>query len=271
MHSMTGYGTAAGKVGRGRLYLEIKSVNHRYCEISLKLPPKMGALENPLREALQKAFQRGRIECFIKEVEPVLGPAELTLDIDLARGYQKALRRLRKELNIAGPADPIAAAGLDPFVRVREPEGNYLKNWKAVERLLARAVNAAQAMRRREGQYLLQDQKRRLKMLERHLVRMRSRFLKRRHHGVTAVDNNNGPDKTDITEELTRLQSHVRQYAGLLGKGGVLGRRLDFLIQEMHREVNTIGAKASDAKISGGVVEVKSLLENLREQVQNIV
>lgn len=276
MHSMTGYGTATGRVGRGVLYVEIKTVNHRYCEVALKLPPRMGPLEGALRDYLQGRFERGRIECYVREVEPVFGKAELNLDLELARSYQKALGQLRKALKIQGPADPLQVVGLDHFVRTRETSGDYLKVWSAIHRLAEKAVRNAQTMRLKEGGHLLRDQCRRLKQLAYYLARMEKRAEANRknyckNHAPNGTEGNQVLDKMDLAEELTRLQSHTKQYRQLLNSPMPVGRKLDFLIQEMHREVNTVGAKAADAKISRDVVETKSLLENLREQVQNIL
>lgn len=267
---MTGYGTAAGKVGKGRLYLEIKTINHRYCELACKMPPRMGGLENGLREYLQTRLQRGRIEIFLKELEPVFGKTTLALNIDLARSYQKAFQRLQKALHLKGKADFLSLTRLEPFVQAQEPTGNYLGYLPAIQRLAQQALTQVERMRKKEGDYLLRDQKKRLKSLQRFLNRIQARgkvnSQKRLH-----AENSNGIEKTDTTEELIRLQSHVRQYAQLLASRAPVGRKLDFLIQEMHREINTIGAKAADAQISRDIVESKSLLENLREQVQNIL
>lgn len=276
MHSMTGYGAAAGPVGRGRLYVEIKTVNHRYCEISLKLPPRMGALEGTLREYLQESLQRGRIECFLKELEPIFGPTELRLDTDLALAYQKALAQLQKVLKIKGIINPLQVTSLDHFVRPHEPEGNYLKVWHAMRRLVEKATRSTQQMRSKEGKNLGRDQKRRLTQLTAFLKRIEARFqINRknytRHHTASHNETNDTLDKMDITEELIRLKSHAKQYAQMLASSKPVGRKLDFLIQEMHREMNTLGAKACDVNISRDVVEAKSLLENLREQVQNIL
>lgn len=267
---MTGYGAAVGKIGKGRLYVEIKTINHRYCEIAFKLPPRLGALENLLKPTLQNRLQRGRIEFFLKELEPVLGKSSLELNVDLARSYQEAFRRFQKALHLSEKLDFLALTRLDPFIQLKEPTGDYLSFWTAIQELTRRALAQVEKMRRREGAYLWRDQKKRLKSLQRFLLRIGARG-KTNLQKRLRVEESNGLEKTDITEEQIRLQSHVRQYARLLESKEPLGRKLDFLIQEMHREINTIGAKAADAKISADIVESKSLLENLREQVQNIL
>lgn len=279
MNSMTGYGAASGKVGRGRLYIEIKTTNHRYCDITLRIPPRMGSLESGLREHLQKKLSRGKVEVFLRELTPVFGEAELVLDVALAKRYQAAVHRLRKSLKIAGEADLLSLMGVQPFIHTQEKEGNYLSHWREIQKLLAQAVGQVETMRRKEGGHITSDQKRRLKTLLFLLEKIGKRSLQnaKRRRSVLVTNPGNGNletnlavDKMDITEETIRLKSHCMQYRDLLGSREPVGRRLDFLIQEMHREVNTIGAKANDADISSHVVDGKALIENLREQVQNI-
>lgn len=281
MKSMTGYGTTTGKVGRGRLYLELKSVNHRYCEVLVRIPPRMGSLEVRVREYLQKEIERGKADVFLKELEPVFGGAELEVDLHLAKQYQKALKRLKQSLKISKNSDFLSLVGMTPFVRTREKEGNYLSYWREIKKLLDGALVQVNRMRSREGAYLFRDQKKRLKSLKRFLLKIQDRSGKRgeerrlallnQQGGLNAENNGLPADKMDITEELIRLSSHSEQYDRLLGASEPVGRKLDFLIQEMHREINTVGAKSANAEISGYVVDCKALLENLREQVQNII
>lgn len=280
MQSMTGYGTATGNVGEGRLYLELKTINHRYCDIMLRIPPRMGALEAKLKEMLQRRFDRGKVELFLREVEPIFGGAQLVVNVDLARQYQKSLQRLQQSLGVVSKSDFLSLVGLSPFIQSKEKDGNYLKYWPAIGRLLGEAAVHVDKMRAAEGAHLLKDQKSRLKNMEKLLHHIEARAkenAKQRRANLTAgaangtLETGVPADRMDITEELIRMKSHTRQYGVLLSARDPVGRKLDFLIQEMHREVNTIGAKAADAEISSAVVEVKALLENLREQVQNIV
>lgn len=276
---MTGYGASSGKVGKGRLYIEVKTINHRYCEISLRVPPRMGSLEGRVREYIQSRLKRGKIDVFLKELDPVFGGTELTLNVELARKYQTAIRRLQKELKLSGEADPLSLMGIDHFIHSREKEGNYASYWKSVQKILAESLTQLEKMRSQEGQHLLKDQQKRLKALEGwlHKIEMRSAQNARGRRTVQIANPSSGNmetnmavDKMDITEETIRLKSHAKQYAKLLQSSEPVGRKLDFLIQEMHREINTIGAKAADADVSGFVVDCKSLLENLREQIQNL-
>lgn len=280
MKSMTGYGTANGKVGRGLVFIEIKTVNHRYCDVSPRVPPRMTSVELKLRDLLQKRLVRGKVECYLKEVEPIFGDSQLVVNTALAKKYQSTLEKLKKALKTKGHQDLLDLVGLDRFIQVKEGEGDYAKTWSQISQVTEKALAQVERMRSREGGELLADQRRRINQLTKELAVIERRSNKNTivRKSAAAEQHANGnseasrsTDKMDITEELIRLKSHVKQYAGLLGKKEEIGRKLDFLIQEMHREVNTIGAKASDASISSHIVESKSLLENLREQVQNIL
>lgn len=280
MKSMTGYGSATGKVGRGRLYVELKTINHRYCDIILRIPPRMGALDASIRQLLQKHFVRGKGEIFLKEVEPVFGEAELVVNTSLAKQYNLAFRKIGRTLDLKSRADLLEVVGLAPFLETREKEGNYLTLWPAVRQLIGKGIRQLEQMRAKEGKHLLADQKKRLKALSETLDKIKRRVEKKsteRKKQLILLREQNGQenniltDKMDVTEEVIRLKSHVDQYAGLLKRKEPAGRKLDFLIQEMHREVNTIGAKAADAPVSRYIVDAKALLENLREQVQNII
>ncbi len=289
MESMTGYGTAEGRVGRGRLFVEIKSINHRFNEINVKIPPRMNVLESHIRKSLSSKFIRGKVDVFFKEKEPLFGGMTISLDSELARQYQRILGKARKELNISATGDFLQIVGLDRILRLEEKEGSYERLWSQIVRLLDKASHEVTMMRIKEGAHIKRDQHKRLsrilKLVER--IRKQSNLALGRHFDRlrAKVKGAAGPQvdeqrlqaevaylggRQDIAEELLRLESHVKQYSGLLRTKEPVGRKLDFLIQEMGREINTIGAKAADAKISQIVVDCKSELERLREQIQNI-
>lgn len=280
MYSMTGYGHATGKVGKGRLYIELKTVNHRYCDVSMRIPSRMGEVEIKLRDFVQTRINRGKADLYVKEVEPVFGNPDLALNVELAKKYLGAIRKLQKSLNLPGQADVLSLMGVQHFVEMKEKSGNYAAFWKEIQKVAAQALESAVKMRRREGAHLAKDQKKRLKDFELHLGKIEKLALhdsKGRRAAQLLKPSGGGTgeislttDKMDITEEVTRLKSHAKQYGQLLQLKEPVGRRLDFLIQEMHREINTIGAKACNAFISSHIVSCKALLENLREQVQNI-
>lgn len=289
MRSMTGYGTAEGNVGEGRLFLEVKSVNHRFCDINLKLPPKMSVLEPFIRKYLQDRFSRGKIDVFLKEKRPLFGGVKLSVDVGLARQYQKNFQKLAKSLGLPRDADFLGYVGLDKFVHLEETEGSYEKLWRQIEGLLKRAVARVRSMQEREGTNLMRQQRKCVDMMARLMARIRKeslralreneRKLRRRLVGAQVRESDEQRlqvelallgGKQDIAEELTRLESHIGQCRELLRVREPVGRRFDFLLQEMNREVNTIGSKAADAVISRLVVESKAQLERLREQIQNV-
>lgn len=289
MKSMTGFGTAEASVGRGRLFIEIKSINHRFCEVLVKLPGKMGSLDGPIRREMQKRFHRGKIEVFLKEKSPLFGGMKLSLDLELAHSYQAAFRKLSKALGESSKRSFLDQANFDRFIVAEERDGSYERLWASISRLMRRAAVQVERMRTTEGRHLEKDQRRRLihiKKLVEKIERQSSRAFDQHVHRMKQnMATGSGPSRDesrlheeaaylvgrqDIAEELTRLLSHVHQYEKLLNGSGAVGRKLDFLLQEMHREINTIGAKGADASISQHVVECKAELERLREQVQNV-
>ena len=281
MKSMTGYGAQTLKVQKGRIFVEVKSVNHRYCEIALRIPPRMNVLEPKIRDWVQKKIYRGKVDVFIKEVEPVWGEVRLVPDVHLAKQYQKAIQSIRKSLRLSGSGDPLSLVGVSSFIRPVETHGDYNRLWSSVRLSLDKALSGLETMRKKEGTHILKDQKDRvrktLKLISK-IEKLSKNNWEKKQNGfaVTTRLGNKGEEvcgvdtKADITEELIRLSSHLKQYQGLLAAKEPVGRKLDFYIQEMHRELNTVGAKACDAKISGYVVDCKAELEKLREQAQNV-
>lgn len=289
MRSMTGYGTAEGQVGKGRLFVEIKSVNHRFCDINLKLPPKMGVLEASVRRLIEKAFARGKIDIFFKEKTPLFGGMTLELDASLARQYQHMFKKLSQSLGLPHDLDFLRYVNLDRIIHLEEREGSYERMWKPIERLFTKAMQSVVRMQKREGAHILKDQRatigafeRTVRRMQRETQRIFSQHESRVRKRIAGANSGETDEqrlqlevaylgsRQDIAEELTRLVSHIDQYRGLIAKDEPVGRKLDFLLQEMNREVNTIGSKAADAFISRLVVDGKSLLERLREQVQNV-
>jgi len=289
MESMTGYGTAEGKVGKGRLFVEIKSINHRYNEINVKIPPRMGVLEAHIRRRLAAKFPRGKVDVFFKEKEPLFGGVSIALDTELAKQYKRIIGKLRKDLSIEARGDFVELVGLERILRVEEKGGSYERLWAQIARHVDRAARGVIAMRAKEGEHIKRDQKKRLEKVGALTKRIKRQSnaalgkhfnrLRKKVQGAAGqqVDEQRLQaevaylgGRQDIAEELIRLESHVKQYMSLIRARESVGRKLDFLLQEMGREINTIGAKASDAKISQLVVDCKSELERLREQVQNV-
>ncbi len=289
MRSMTGYGTAEGRVGKGILYIEIKSINHRFSEINTKIPGRMGVLESRIREKLKPNFSRGKVDVFFREKESLFGGATVKVDLSAAKKYKRSVTKLRKELGLKGEYDFMGLIGLDRILKVEESSGSYDRLWGQISKLLKQASDQAMKMREKEGEHILKDQRGRLKRIAALVKRVKILSNKAQKRNITrlrkkvAANAGGTTDeqrlqaevaylggRQDIAEELVRLESHIKQYGDFIKCKGSIGRRVDFLIQEMNREINTIGAKASDAKISQIVVDCKAELERLKEQIQNV-
>ena len=288
--SMTGFGRGEWQGEGKKLEVEIRSVNHRYCDISLRLPRKLNSLETQARNFLRQRISRGRVEVFVQAEESVPAGQRLDLDMDLARDYYLALKTLQENLGIPGQVQLETLAGFRDIFGRKEVEPDLAKEWESLQAALERALEGLEAMRRDEGRKLEEDFLARLSAVE-HKAReieekaplalraSRDRLAQRVQElsGGVQIDEARLAqevaflaDRSDITEELVRIGSHLNQFRDLLKRPEPAGRKLEFLLQEINREANTIGSKANDASIAHGVVEIKSELEKLREQIQNV-
>ena len=288
---MTGFGIGEVPVGQGRVLAEIRSVNQRFLDIRTRLPRDLAELSLFTEQVIRERLRRGRIELVVRTEGPVLSSA--TLDTSRARAVFQQLTTLRDEL-APGTELPLSvlAAVPDLFVPPAGPEVAAMRD--AVRRAIEASIVAMEAMCRAEGEALLADLTSRCQILTRLLDEVlgmapasREHAQRRLHERVErllsstdiAIDHGRLElevallvDKSDFSEEVTRLRSHLEQTERVLASGTTdpVGRRLDFLLQEMVREANTLGAKAQDAAISQIVVGMKVELERLREQVQNV-
>jgi uncharacterized protein (TIGR00255 family) len=272
--SMTGYGRGEAKGPGASVVVELKSVNHRHFEALLNLPSSFWALEAKLREQLRAQVQRGHVDVWLQVSAPALEQKNPVVDLELARHYLRAVRRLGKALALPGETDLRWVASLPEVVRLEARPLPLARLEPLVRRALAQALLRLQAMRRTEGRRLVKDIRQRLLSL----ARLRREISARVQANAQAVKGeaptegkgNGFSARTDVTEELVRLQSHAGQFAEFLRSRRPVGRALDFLIQEMNREVNTIGSKSLDAFIAHRVVTAKEEMEKIREQVQNL-
>jgi uncharacterized protein (TIGR00255 family) len=292
MKSMTGYGRGDCAQNGFKITVELSSVNRKQTEISVTLPREMEMLEAQIRDIINRYIARGRLNV---RVGLHAGASKLSarmhLNVALAKAYARELNRLSRQLNLPGPVtlDHLARApGVFQTDEQIVEEANF---WPAVERALRKALIALVRMRVREGLHLAQDLTKRI-MAMRHAAgrvqkyapgvarRYREQLVERiQTAGLEApgVDDDRllkevvyFADRSDISEELARLQSHFRQFDHCRKSREPVGRTLDFLAQEMNREVNTIGSKANDSLISREVVTLKAELEKFREQAQNV-
>lgn len=290
--SMTGRGVGAAAGRAACVEVELSSVNRRQLDVSVGLPRMLASFESRVQGLIQQAVSRGRITGEIRVSWKESGQASaVRVDEGMARAHVEAVRAAAKRLNL--PDDLKASDLLSlPDVVVMERRTSDLEAlWPLVEQALVRALSGLQAMRRKEGAALARDLRKRFKTLK-----TLGRRLAVRAPAVTEAYRTNllrrigavlperswaedervlkevalFADRSDVTEEQVRLDSHLRQAGDLLKTGGVAGRTLDFLVQEMGREINTIGSKANDADITRLVIAYKAELERIREQAQNI-
>lgn len=294
IQSMTGFGRAAFRVGERSFEIEVRSVNLRHLDARLRLPRALASLEHELRARIQERFQRGKIDCSIATPGGESPAPRLEVDREAARAYLRVARALEAEEGVPGTLGSAELLALPGVARLVEPEWQSDELRGAVLPALDAALDGLAAMRAAEGEALARELESRLLRLAeladalagragevaqavRERLRRRARQLEAE---VGAIDEGRlhqelalAADRIDVTEEIVRLRSHVEQFRKALGAGGPgqpAGRRLDFLLQEMAREANTLGAKGADAEAAHAVVELKTELERMREQVQNV-
>ena len=290
--SMTGYGKAEAVLAGRKFLIEMKSVNHRFLEISLRMPGMLLPLEGEIKKRMGEQFSRGRIEATLRVDGD--GNAEnegrFTLNLPLVRNYHALLRQLKEELHLRDEITLAMMAGFrDAFVPA-ETVQDPATLWEGLSKILADAIRTLTEMREKEGESLKRDLTARLDLIAGFLERITGRapqvvldYQKRLTDRVRELTGGMVIDearllqevaimaeKSDITEEVVRFRSHIGQFTDLLAGADAAGRKIDFLIQEMGREINTIGSKSGNAEISRSVIEIKSELAKLREQVQNI-
>jgi uncharacterized protein (TIGR00255 family) len=289
---MTGYGRADAAGARVAISVECRSVNHRHLDIALKLPRAIGNLEADARRMIQAAVARGRVDVSVS-LNPGQGGTLNPLSVNLtqARAYAEIARQLAEELSLGeGPALGWLLEQPGVISREAEPTLTAEESWSLLEPALRRALAELQARREAEGEALGREltalheglrahveamAKLAPAAVERRAARLRARIQSllgeaQLDEGRIVTEVAVWAEKTDISEELARLRTHLEQLALLLREGGAIGRTLDFLLQELNREVNTVGSKADDLEISQTVIAAKSSLEKLREQAQNI-
>lgn len=289
--SMTGYGSSEVQTPAGRLLVEMRSLNHRFGEVFLRLPRDLAALEDRVRSSIQMRVLRGRVEVTIMREERGLRPKTVRPDADLARAFAQALKELADVLGVPSEMSLSQIASLPDVIKIEETREDVEGLWPDLARAVDEATSALVAMREAEGRRLADDLLDRLARVEdlTHLVAARSREAVRdtaerlreritRLLGEVPLDENRlaneiavFAERSDISEEVTRLRSHLVQFRQDVADAvGAVGRRLEFVLQEMGREANTIGAKSNDLEITRAVIMIKGELESIREQVQNV-
>ncbi len=288
LKSMTGFGKREGTSHGLAVAVEVRSVNHRFREIVLRVPKGGFEWEEELKELVARTCRRGRIELVVVYGKGHERGKHVTLDRPLARHYYRALKDLQREFRLGGQIDVELLASFRDIFRVAETPIDDKHLNRVVKRLASGALADLDRMRSKEGKALQVDIAKRLKLIremhrliERRLPLVVKGLQKRLRMRVPALAGSEQEtwlnkelalvsDRCDVTEELTRFRSHGVQFEEMLKKREPVGRQLDFLLQEIGREVNTIGSKANDAEIAKHVIQLKSELEKIREQVQNV-
>jgi uncharacterized protein (TIGR00255 family) len=287
--SMTGFGRSQKDSNDFSLTVEIKTVNHRFCEYHIRMPRQLLKVEDKIKKQLTEYIHRGRVEVFVTLGGNGLVHRKVNIDWLLLDEYFQYIVKVKEKYNIPNDITIQDLLQREEWLQIDEVDAGNEELEKLVSLAVKEAANQLLAMRVSEGKELENDIRKQLITLEGNSKRVKQlsplvvsqyseRLTKRMNEFVTgALDEQRlitevaiFADKVDINEELTRLQSHIRQFEDTLLNPEPIGRKLDFLLQEMNREVNTIGSKVNDSRIAQEVVDMKSLLEKVKEQVQNI-
>jgi uncharacterized protein (TIGR00255 family) len=290
VRSMTGYGRVQQTVDGLNILFEIKSVNHRFFDFSSRIPRVYGYIEDKLKAYLQNYISRGKVDVFMT-IDAVGGAdAQVKLNYGLAQSYIDALRELQEKYGLVNDISVSTIARYSDIFTVIKPPDDEERVWNAVKTVADKALAGFVTMRKAEGERLKQDIVARARVIDALVDRVEKRspetveeYRQKLTDRMTeiladaAVDENRilleaaiYADKVSVTEETVRLKSHLKQFEIMLDGDDPVGRKLDFLMQEMNREANTIGSKVSDIEIAGIVVEIKAELEKIREQIQNL-
>lgn len=288
---MTGFGRGEASADGISVTVELKSVNSRYLDISLRLPQSIQDRELDIKELLQKHVERGKVNISVRVDKSETGEPEITFNKKLVAGYKQLLNDLRDAANIEAPITLQTLLEFNDIFESREDDPETKKQiWELTKGAVENAANELKAMRQQEGSQLEKDLNQRINHIEKMLnivmdkVDGRSKKIKEElvERVNDLIDNDKiDPDrlemevavlvdKMDITEEIVRTQSHIKFFREAVNNNNSVGRRLNFLSQEINREINTIGSKANDSEISQYIVKAKESLEQIREQVQNV-
>ena len=289
--SMTGYGAGESDLAGVRTVVELRSVNGRFCDIAVRLPKSLGSLEGRVRAYVQEHVTRGNVSVSVRCDDGDTGGAKgVRIDVEAGRTFCDALRKLKDQLGVSGEVSLEMVAAYPGLVTPETDEADPAERWTGIEAALAKALEAFKDMKRSEGRALETDLRNRVEAIQAILRAIEGRapdrvaeFRERLSNRLASLldDRQLDPqrvameitlfaERSDVTEECVRLNAHCDAFREALVSDGSPGRRLNFLIQEMNREINTIGSKGNDTEISHSVIEAKEELEKVREQVQNI-
>lgn len=288
--SMTGYGSAKGSVEGQEITVELKSVNNRYLDCSVRLPRNFLFAEDTVKQAVSAGVSRGKVDVFVSAQASQDSGTVVSVNEELARGYRDAVARIAETLGLESGLNAFSLARFPDVLTVERRELDKDKAAAALSEITAKAVEEFNAMREREGERLRRDMLGKLETIEGLVSVVEERSpqtvkeyrerLEARLRDILAdrsLDEQRViteaaifADRTAVDEETVRLRSHIAQFRTMLEEGSPIGRKMDFLVQEFNRESNTIGSKCSDAFLAKVVVDLKSEIEKIREQLQNV-
>ena len=289
IRSMTGFGRSKIEIEGKEYVIEIKSVNHKYSDISVKLPRQISYLEEKIRKTMTEKISRGKIDIFISLQDYSEKGKNIKINHEIAKMYIDELKALAEETGIKADINVMDVSKLPEVLNIKNEE-NEEEIWNEVSKVLNIAIDNFIEMREIEGNKIKEDLKNRIQfvskkvqeikkysagLIEDYIVKLENRIKELLKTDIIDKDRLAQEivifsDKSSIEEELTRLDSHLNQFSTLLEKDSPVGKKFDFIIQEMNREVNTIGSKANCLEITNCVIELKTEIENIREQIQNI-
>ncbi|NOK10644.1 YicC/YloC family endoribonuclease [Corallococcus exercitus] len=290
LKSMTGFGSGRARVGDEEVSVEARSLNHKFCEVKVRLPRELSALEPALVKQVKDRLARGSVEILVRRQAATVSGNVPTVDVALAREYARAYREVAEALGQSVEVAWSQVANQPGVIRLEEKGVDVESATQATQTALQQALGALETMRNTEGESIHADLDARMKLIEgwsQEVARLAPRAVSDYQQRLTervaelargvAVDPQRlaqevalFAERTDIAEEVTRLATHLEQFRLLMASPEPVGRRMDFLVQEMHREVNTTGSKSQHAEISARVVSMKAEVERIREQVQNV-
>jgi len=290
IRSMTGFGRGEARLGNGKITVEIKTVNHKFFDETLRLPSGITVFEDRIKEVLQKKLQRGKISLNLVYDGKLLKTERITINRKTAKHYHSELSRLRDHLGLKDAVTTKDIMGLPGVISYEVIEGSSSAIWPKVRKAVEEAANHVVADREKEGRAIYLDLAKRTHHIEKMLKDIKSRahlnieeYRKRFATRIKDLTGGREIDRgrlemevaifaknSDISEEITRLASHLAHFNKTIAGDGEVGKKIDFIAQELHRETNTIGSKASDFKISRNVIEIKGEIEKIREQAKNL-
>jgi len=289
--SMTGYGKASFKNDELSINMEIKTVNHRFLDISIRMPTAFLEYEEAIRKVIRSSIKRGKVDVFVTVENISLFEKQLLVDYQLLEKYIDVLGEIKQKYNVESAISLDHILRLPDIITIVEKENETKELETIFADICTEAVNKLVAMREKEGELLQKKITQNLTNLTRYLNELQSRYkevepkhFQRLRERISEIVQNKVEidesrilmeaailaEKANIQEEITRLESHCLQFQSVLEEDGAVGRKLDFIVQEMNREINTIGSKSGDFTINQYVVNMKSELEMIREQIQNI-